>query len=42
MTEMLKAAGRPLPQCGRKTLAGQFWQPGIKEGNSFCGAKAAG
>ena len=41
MTVTSSAVGRPLSQLGRKMSAGRAWEPGIRDGNSFLGAKAA-
>ena len=41
MTVTSRAAGWPLCQLGRKMSAGRLRVPGIKDGTSFLGAKAA-
>ena len=41
ITETSRAAGRPRSQLGRKISAGRDWEPGMRDGNSFLGAKAA-
>ena len=41
MIVMSKAVGCPLSQLGRKMSAGQLRNPGIRDGTSFWGAKAA-
>ena len=41
ITEISRAAGRPLSQFGRKTSAGRDWEQGTRDGNSFLGARAA-